>query len=72
MTDIPPWNDAATPPPYKEKGGFLKTIIGILHINTPVSEVREIAGMPGVETEIVEKDGKKGILVSLNEMIKPK
>ncbi len=66
-----PWLNPEVPPEEPIIiGGFRKTVVGNLppeHVD-PI-ELEQMKAMPGVDTNLVEKNGKQILEISTNEMI---
>ena len=66
-------NPEVPPPPKKTVGGFLKNVIALLRPSeTSPQNLEEMMGMKGVDTNLVEHDGKQRIEVSVNTMVLPR
>jgi len=66
------WLDAERPPVPKPKPGFIRRVIGFLRLrHADPRQLEELRKMPGVDTNLVERNGEQGIEVTVNSMVPP-
>lgn len=67
------WFNPEEPPPAEIKtGGFVKSVVGKIPVDLvdPI-EVSQMRDMPGVDTNLIEEEGKKKLEISVNRVVIP-